>query len=546
MPSRHRPLRPGDVLRAGRGLTRYRLDEDYVDFLRVHFDTEAPGLGHVVEILDDGMVIQVWGHLFTTPELATAPHLRPLNRIERLLAPQRLGEFILRREVRAGRVVMDTSRSRSRQWLMRLWLRRTRADLPILEALGGRIRPPVLRRLKSRLFNRLARLGIMPGMSGALDHGMLIDRIGVTVELAYSGRDRGLWLDRILLHKNHSIHLVGIDRDNGEQRTFRLDRVTRLSVPPLGEVEPGCLYWELQSLCRSREGWLWSWNRHQADLGRPPGPAIGPLWRAFSRSIMIVAAIGAMPGSIAKLVPATYQTSKRRVEQRLRALHAACRRLAGKYGRRETPTADMPSWRRRLLRAITTVEAGGVDQISCLLPMNGLRTDARLSHAYLRHLMELTLADAMADPAGHPLAPQLLTEALALASGLPRQASASEWRAAFALLERLRGLQPGMKRISIHATRRAGRDSRLLLCECFLNAVYDGDKTVTGSPNQYFFYRTSAHFIARWDDLRYRVDASSAPRLKAIADWWDTALAARAAALRKTGRISRLRRLWRR
>jgi hypothetical protein len=69
---------------------------------------------------------------------------------------------------------------------------------------------------------------------------------------------------------------------------------------------------------------------------------------------------------------------------------------------------------------------------------------------------------------------------------------------------------------------------------------------VTGSPNQYFFYRTSAHFIARWDDLRYRVDASSAPRLKAIADWWDTALAARAAALRKTGRISRLRRLWRR
>jgi hypothetical protein len=69
MPSRHRPLRPGDVLRAGRGLTRYRLDEDYVDFLRVHFDTEAPGLGHVVEILDDGMIIQVWAIFSQPPNL---------------------------------------------------------------------------------------------------------------------------------------------------------------------------------------------------------------------------------------------------------------------------------------------------------------------------------------------------------------------------------------------------------------------------------------------------------------------------------------------
>jgi hypothetical protein len=370
---------------------------------------------------------------------------------------------------------------------MRLWLRRTRADLPILEALGGRIRPPVLRRLKSRLFNRLARLGIMPGMSGFLDHGMLIDRIGVTVELSYSGRDRSLWLDRILLHKNHSIHLVGIDWDNGEQRTFRLDRVTRLSVPPLGEVEPGCLYWELQSLCRSREGWLWYWNRHQADLGRPPGPAIGPLWRAFSRSIMIVAAIGAIPKAILKKVPNACRASTIRAEIHLRALQAACRRPLGKYRRHGTPITETPPWRRRLLRAIATVEAGGVDQITCLLPMNALLSDARLSHAYLRRLIELTLTDAMADPAGHPHAPRLLSEALALASGLPRQASASEWRAVFTLLERLRGLQPGMKRISIHATRRAGRDSRLLLCECFLNAVYYGDNTVTGSPNQYFF-----------------------------------------------------------
>src|SRR3954463_7845937 len=40
------------------------------------------------------------------------------------------------------------------------------------------------------------------------------------------------------------------------------------------------------------------------------------------------------------------------------------------------------------------------------------------------------------------------------------------------------------------------------------------------------FYRTSAHFMAGWDNLRYRVDAASAPRLRTIIDWWDTALAA--------------------
>ena len=487
----------------------------------MHYDTEAPGLGHVVEILDDGMIIKLWGHLFRTPELAAAPHLRPLNWIERLLAPQRLGEFILRREVRAGQVVMDTSRPRPRQRLIRLWLRRTRGDLAILEALGGRIHPPVRRWLKSRLFHRLGKLGIMPAMSGFLDHGMLIDRIGVTVELSYSGRDRTLWLDRILLHKNHSIHLVGIDLDNDEQRTFRLDRIMGMSVPPLGDVGRESLYWELQSLCASRERWLPCWNRHQAELGRPPGPAIGSIWRVFSRLLKAGAAIVKLPETIARTVPAPRQAWESGVHacfrlradagKRIRAFRAARRPASGKYMRRAALIAEMPSWRRRLLRAIITVEAGGVDQITCLLPMNALLKDAQLSHAYLRHLVELALAEATTDSTGHPLAPQLLAEALALSSGMPRSAPPSERKAAYALIARLESLQPGLKRISIHATRRAGKDSRLLLCEYFLEAIYSGEKTAAGAPRQYYFYQTSAQFISRWDNLRYRVDATSAP-----------------------------------
>jgi hypothetical protein len=544
----HRSLRPGDILRVRNDFPRHRLDDDHIDFLRVHYDTESPGLGHVVEVLDDGMIIRLWGHLFKTPELATASYLRPLNRIERLLAPQRLGEFILCREVETGQVVMDVSRPRPRQRLMWLLLRRTRDDLPILKALGGRIHPPVRRRLKSRLFHRLGRLGIMPAMSGFLDRGMLIDHIGVTVELSYSGRSRTLWLDRILLHKNHSIHLVGIDLDNDEQRTFRLDRVTGISVPPLGEVGRESLYWELQSLCMSREGWLWYWNRHQAELGRPPGPAIGPIWRAFSRLLKAGAVIGTLPDIIARAVPALRRTWGRSSHacrrlisdtgKRIRAFQSANQPANRRYMSQAAPTAEMPPWRRRLLRALTTIEAGGVDQITCLLPMNALLNDARRSHAYLRHLVELTLAEALADSAGHPLAPRLLAEALELTSGMPRMVPMSEREAARFLMARLRGLQPGQKRISIRATRRSGKDHRLLLCEYFLYAVYpiwesdapwdknQWERTTASSPDQYHFYRTSAHFMAGWDNLRYRVDAASAPRLRTIIDWWDTALAA--------------------
>jgi len=175
------------------------------------------------------------------------------------------------------------------------------------------------------------------------------------------------------------------------------------------------------------------------------------------------------------------------------------------------PTAEMPPWRRRLLRALTTIEAGGVDQITCLLPMNALLNDARRSHAYLRHLVELTLAEALADPTGHPLAPRLLAEALELTSGMPRMVPMSEREAARFLMARLRGLQPGEKRISIHATRRSGKDRRLLLCEYFLYAVYPiwesdapwdknrWERTTASSPDQYhggFKFRSEHHLCS--------------------------------------------------
>lgn len=61
MPAQSLPLHPGDVIRVDRGFPRRRVDEDVVDFLRIYFDNGSSGLGHVLEVRDDGIVISLWG-----------------------------------------------------------------------------------------------------------------------------------------------------------------------------------------------------------------------------------------------------------------------------------------------------------------------------------------------------------------------------------------------------------------------------------------------------------------------------------------------------
>jgi len=141
--------------------------------------------------------------------------------------------------------------------------------------------------------------------------------------------------------------------------------------------------------------------------------------------------------------------------------------------------------------------------------------DTARSLAFLRHLLAVTLEEARADPDGHPQAPELLAEALGMALISPRPIPLTERPAARALVLRFQVLQPGSKRIWVHASRRRGRDARLLLCECFLAAIYrtrgaddpwydaHWDGAVILGPELWGFYRVGAHFIARWDDLRF-------------------------------------------
>jgi hypothetical protein len=434
---------------------------------------------------------------------------------------------------------MNPSRPQTRQALVWAWLYRTRGRLPVLEALGGRIHLPIVRRMKSWLFYRLGRLGILPPLNGFLDHGLLVDRIGATIELTYSGRRRALWLDRILLHKNHSLHLVGIDLESSEQRTFRLDRVEVIAISELGFFDKDDLYWELQTLCRPRSSWLWYWNRHQAEKGRPLAPLIGPVGRVLEFLGRVPRVVGKTPEIVVRALRRAwtkgaliYGMRHAALVKRVRAFRAASRPPGRKALRRAALLAEMPTWRRRLLRAIATVEAGGHDQITCLLPMNALLDDPARCLAYLRHLVEVTLEGTKAAPSDYPLAADILIETLALVPAAPRPLLVKECHDAIKLILRLESLQPGSKRIWIHARRRTGADARLLLCECVLTAIYgtDGpfvdevpssDTVLPMKLGQRAFYLTSAYFIARWDHLRFRVDATSASRLRAIVDWWD-------------------------
>ncbi|WP_343868740.1 hypothetical protein [Caenispirillum bisanense] len=168
--------------------------------------------------------------------------------------------------------------------------------------------------------------------------------------------------------------------------------------------------------------------------------------------------------------------------------------------------------------------------MTCLLPMWRLTEDAAGSRRFLHHLLNLTQAEAAADPQGHPQAPALLAEALALWPDLERPIHPSARLAAYDLDARIEALQPGRTRIAQRAIRRRGSDGRLLLAENYLAAVYClewpwGGRlrcgVLPGGPSRWWFYRACAHFVAAWERQRFILDDRAIPRLRTILEWWE-------------------------
>lgn len=202
-------------------------------------------------------------------------------------------------------------------------------------------------------------------------------------------------------------------------------------------------------------------------------------------------------------------------------------------GRRAHPDR----WRERLLLACRRLESGEPEQVTCLRPMRWLCSRPDDAMAFLRFLLDTARHDpSLAFPEAHPAAPGLVDEVLGFIRLSARPVGLPERREARALAHRLFALQPDFKRVWAHATRRRGKDSRLLMAERVLSALYGvipfpsswdehlernwDESEPMGIVSADSFCEAIAYFVAHWADYRFRMDRSSAVRIRLMLDWW--------------------------
>ncbi|MBF0392263.1 MAG: multifunctional CCA addition/repair protein [Alphaproteobacteria bacterium] len=158
------------------------------------------------------------------------------------------------------------------------------------------------------------------------------------------------------------------------------------------------------------------------------------------------------------------------------------------------------------LRAANNLDAGRPAQVTCLLAMGRLfRANPELHPAFAIHLLERALAEITPGD-GHPEAPDMIRQTMALIRDGASRPDRSD------LAGRINALQPGWKRVWVHASHRRGADRRLLMCEEALS---------------FRMYGLCAYYVANWTRSRFLLDGRSADRIRAIVAWWTRAMAER-------------------
>lgn len=180
----------------------------------------------------------------------------------------------------------------------------------------------------------------------------------------------------------------------------------------------------------------------------------------------------------------------------------------------------------RLDQAATRAERGepySVTKLTAVIPLAG-RNEPRCAR-YLHYLLAIARGDVLAGrslSAHHELPPretaELLDDAGNLfqrfpAGGLP-QAEAVIVGAARDLHDRLEALQPGWKRVWVHATRRQMEDADLMLAEWAL--WWLSRRRLIG----YGAYEASRFFVTSYENKRFYVPATSARRWREIHRYW--------------------------
>ncbi len=190
-----------------------------------------------------------------------------------------------------------------------------------------------------------------------------------------------------------------------------------------------------------------------------------------------------------------------------------------------------PYWRRRLTIACQRLAAGQPEQVTCLLPMQGLCQFPDRAILFLHFLMRQALAEVRANPASPPGAVDLIDAILAFARDTVRPLSLDEVVEANSFFLRCYEMQPGWRRTWVHSSHRIGTDKPLLMAESFLAALYPRpynryaeikwDSNNKMGVSSYNFYQTCIYYIIKRDNYRYYLDQSSTLRLQHILDWWE-------------------------
>lgn len=509
-----RPLRVGDVLRLpSSGVTFRRVGPDQLDDLTVDFDTARPGLSRVLDISDKGVAVVRWGHVFLcmTDPAPLARHR--LERLGRILAPERIGEFLVARHLRR---LEGTGRALP-QPLTRWLILRQRGELPALRRLGGRWKPWWRTELGSWLRHGLSARGWFPFRGGFILHGTLIDGIDREIRFAYGPNRRAIRLDQIYLHPNQNLHLIGRLVGSGERRRFVLEKCGDIRLADGTPIDPLDLHFDLAALQSSRADW-YSTRRHmQARAGRPPPPAPKPwerrLTQGYSAWLRRMAqprprppcdpAAGTMAASLCKRLARTgvafpLPAEPPRFQPRSgQHLPAAYRRGA--------------DWRLRMVAAMLRIRFGQAQRSRVFHGMQALLSDRIEARAGLRDLMQ----QEARRPGGRHDRQALLQQVAGMMPGRGVAITSQERIIAWNVREGIR------RRIDFPRHRDLQLAAACLEAAFRLNDRNHAAPLASDSgPEHNAFLAANAYFGSDWHDGRFKMNKACLPRMEALLHIW--------------------------
>lgn len=231
-----------------------RLD-DSVSFCDIWFPY-APyrRVARVVAVTDTTAILMIAGAQVRFPKSGFSP----LRRWNQFLRRDRLGEWLIARDIAS---IYTAPRGQPRQ---------PRADLPLVNALGGSYRNWGGfwgRQIILILLHWIGRLPLRDPWNGT---GIQLQGCTAEMQFMYRDKERQFRLHQIRLHSNGNLLCLGKILPSGEARTFNIAEMSDLTVQ--GPMDPYHLRIELWALTMTKYAYAKKLTDHRAFAGLPPPP----------------------------------------------------------------------------------------------------------------------------------------------------------------------------------------------------------------------------------------------------------------------------------